>query len=661
MGCCKSTCQKLEPCCNAIGCSCSEKEGEGAKGVVKERNCTDIPWLIAYFVGLIGLFVIWGESFAAGDIDMLMSAVDYTGEVCGKGDRADLPAGVWVDTDSFEFKICAKECTATWDNYYLNSEKIAAEAVAAGETPPPIVSDMVAPYESEFNRGYCVPVGGTSIAGYDDHAQQARRQIEDMYETMPVIIVSAAIALLFGFLFVYLMRNMLGCIIWGGVLLIFLGGLLTAYFLFTSAADIKDPDTKLMQQIIGGIIGALTVLFLIVIICLRDRIKIAIEVIKSAGRALTDVPMLVLTPFGPQFLAIAFIIVWMIATAHMFSLAESYDEDTPYSLTQLFADTGYKNSYGEEYPATFKRLDYNSAITNTFWFHFFMLLWTLQICTYWLYLVVAGVVSDWYFSKRDGEEGPKIRGEADDELSHRPIYGAFCRSLKHFGTLVFAAFIIATIQFIRWVLRYIERQMHKSNACVKYFICILDCCLGCIESCMDCISKRALIITSISGKPLCSAFSITFNIIWVNMVRVSVMMLFTGIVIFVGKVCVCLATTGVSVLIIYYAYDDLSGIMMPTIMIFLLSYVIASAFMTVYETAVDTVFLCFLLDEEWNAKNPDANMFADKALLEIVAKYSDMSKEVAETEGGVRNKDGQDYSAAGPPPDKDNENVGPKV
>merc|ERR1712173_233732 len=186
-----------------------------------------------------------------------------------------------------------------------------------------------------------------------------------------------------------------------------------------------------------------------------------------------------------------------------------------------------------------------------------------------------------------------------------------------------------------------------SNKLVQYCICVLDCCLGCIESCMDCISKRALIITGITGKPLCSSFSITFNIIWANMCRVSVMMLFTGIVIFVGKVCVCLATTGVSVLIIYYAYDDLSGIMMPTIMIFLLSYVIASAFMTVYETAVDTVFLCFLLDEEWNAKSPDANMFADKALLEIVAKYSDMSKEVAENEGGVGKKDeGNDYSAA---------------
>merc|ERR1719208_712519 len=137
-------------------------------------------------------------------------------------------------------------------------------------------------------------------------------------------------------------------------------------------------------------------------------------------------------------------------------------------------------------------------------------------------------------------------------------------------------------------------------------------------------------------------------------------MLFTGVVIFVGKVCVCLATTGVSVLIIYYAYDDLSGIMLPMILIFLLSYVIASTFMTVYETAVDTVFLSFLLDEEWNAKKAEEKMSADKPILDIIGKYEDLSKEVAEKEMGSRSKDGADYNAA-VPKEQENQNLGVKA
>merc|ERR1719336_1104908 len=50
-------------------------------------------------MAMVALFVIWGESFAAGDIDRLMLAVDYKGNICGRGDMEDKEAGVWVDTD----------------------------------------------------------------------------------------------------------------------------------------------------------------------------------------------------------------------------------------------------------------------------------------------------------------------------------------------------------------------------------------------------------------------------------------------------------------------------------------------------------------------------------------------------------------------------------
>merc|ERR1712241_1560522 len=119
---------------------------------------------------------------------------------------------------------------------------------------------------------------------------------------------------------------------------------------------------------------------------------------------------------------------------------------------------------GVDYPAKYERMDYNSSISNTFWFHFFMLLWTLQVCTYFLYTFVAGVVADWYFTRREGDDGPKVRGDGEDELSNTPIWDAFKRTLWNFGSVCFGAFLIAVIQFIRWVLRYLETQMRKQVA-----------------------------------------------------------------------------------------------------------------------------------------------------------------------------------------------------
>merc|ERR1719336_2039232 len=118
-------------------------------------------------MAMVGLFVIWGESFATGDIDRLMLAVDFKGNICGRGDMEDKEAGVWVDTDSYEFKICVESCDDSWDNYYVNSKALNPTE------PEKWVNDMVLPYPSEFNRGYCLPTGDTSIAGYDDASQQA--------------------------------------------------------------------------------------------------------------------------------------------------------------------------------------------------------------------------------------------------------------------------------------------------------------------------------------------------------------------------------------------------------------------------------------------------------------------------------------------------------
>ena len=60
---------------------------------------------------------------------------------------------------------------------------------------------------------------------------------------------------------------------------------------------------------------------------------------------------------------------------------------------------------------------------------------------------------------------------------------------------------------------------------------------------------------------------------------------------------------------------------------FLLSYMVASLFMVVYDTTIDTVFLCFLVDEEVNAV--DGQMLASKGLLKVIGKYEKESQDMA--------------------------------
>eukprot|EP01083_Nonionella_stella_P138963 423043_1 len=65
-----------------------------------------------------------------------------------------------------------------------------------------------------------------------------------------------------------------------------------------------------------------------------------------------------------------------------------------------------------------------------------------------------------------------------------------------------------------------------------------------------------------------------------------------------------------------------------------MSLAISMMFLTVYDTAIDTVFMCFLIDEQHNKNN--GQMLADEGLREIVQKYESESKKLAQNRRRTR-------------------------
>jgi len=58
--------------------------------------------------------------------------------------------------------------------------------------------------------------------------------------------------------------------------------------------------------------------------------------------------------------------------------------------------------------------------------------------------------------------------------------------------------------------------------------------------------------------------------------------------------------------------------------------VVSSLFMMVFDTAIDTIFLCFLVDCEHNGNGDEGYMLASKELQKLVGKYKSESKEEAD-------------------------------
>jgi len=190
--------------------------------------------------------------------------------------------------------------------------------------------------------------------------------------------------------------------------------------------------------------------------------------------------------------------------------------------------------------------------------------------------------------------------------------------------------ILAIIQFIRAVVRYIEYQTkrHQPNRLQICLFRIIQCCLKCVECCCDKVNKNGYVWMSIFGHSFVPSVCNSFMLIWRNLFRVAALHLVGEYVLWCGKIIVALLNTGLCGIIIKGVYQDqVSSIAMPCFVIFILSYLVADLFMALFETTIDTIFICFLIDEEMNKAS--GQMFAAVSLQHLVDAHAQASQDLA--------------------------------
>jgi hypothetical protein len=254
-----------------------------------------------------------------------------------------------------------------------------------------------------------------------------------------------------------------------------------------------------------------------------------------------------------------------------------------------------------------------SSINQTFQYllayQFFHLLWSVAFLHYFTFLVIAGAVADWYFTPWTKEQ-TKERGSEEGQLTNWPVLASFGRSMHHLGTVSVCALLVAIVQFIRAVIAYVQAKTESvgdensaSKMLKSILLCCLQCCFKCLECCLDKISKNGLIMTAIRGDNFCQGACSSFKLLWNNVARVAAINLVGTILINVGQVLIALASAaGVAAALLYMSpYNTtVSSILLPALLVFVLAYFVASLFLSIFDAAVDTIFICFLLDEEHN-------------------------------------------------------------
>ena len=480
--------------------------------------------------------------------------------------------------------------------------------------------------------------------------------LEDFVSSVVLIIVLLLISAVASFIYIIILRFILKPLIY--LTLIGLVGALgfAVYYCISKYLQLKDekktsvelkPDANYylslsITWLIAGIIAGLILLVvLLLILVLIKRLCLAIQIIKEASRAVTSIFISLLFPVIPLLLQLGFL-AYFIANAVILAC----------SGTSLFRITGNSSNMtvgspcepGSSPDCIFYKYGfdsstiYNSVISflNTYqWvpqlYNLFMLFWVQAFIIGFNQMVLAGCFGDWYWSKSKSSCILFI------SLKDTFVY--------HLGSIAFGSLLIAICKFLRTLITLVERRLksatgnNKVIGCfIKFMGCCCKCCLWCLEKVLKFINRNAYIMVAIYGRNFCKSAYDAIKLLASNPLRALVLDRVTDFILFLGRL---LITAGVGVLGFFffskafyihptfrrYFAPELRYYWVPLVCVIIGAYLITKIFFTVFEMAVDTIFLCAMKDLSINDGSEDKPYVMSTKLLKILSVKNKKPKE----------------------------------
>ena len=417
----------------------------------------------------------------------------------------------------------------------------------------------------------------------------------DLQEFWWVCCTAFGIALVLSFVWILFLDYFAGPLIWFTVYASVLMCPIVGTILLYQAGDVPLPDgieippevqaglaeaalpAELVRNVAYACYAMTFVLFFIFCI-FKDRITMSIGVIEEASDCFLAVPKVILLPIFTFLLELPVLGYGVFSSLYILSMRiHSYDPKTD-------------------------RYDYTD-IQPMLAFNAFGILWSCYLLTSVQYMTIAGACADWYYTvEHDGERDVQLFSV------ERSLY----RTIRYsFGSTLFGSLVIAVVLVAKWIATYIIKQVMAQSPENK-IIQILGHCLICIVSCIEkfvrFLGKLAFIECAIYGCNFCSGISKAASRLLKNIIRFSFLSLFAHIMVFLGKVGVVVCTVLICQLVMTTereAQGDAAAGQSETPYAPLIGCGLAAGitvllFMSTYETAIDTIMMCFLEDEAEN-------------------------------------------------------------
>ncbi|CAK0845013.1 unnamed protein product [Prorocentrum cordatum] len=345
-------------------------------------------------------------------------------------------------------------------------------------------------------------------------------------------------------------------------------------------------------------------LWVIVVLIFFPKILLAIRCTKVAARFLASTPSVLVVPMVQSVFTILLCIGWACGAAFLISQvpdgytptawyadyntgweACTYDGsgELGYPVSEIWRDETCGGPNGECWRCQPPRymIDYYVAYV------FFVYLWLNAYIIAAGQTIIAGTVGVWFFNQQDGG---RVRGALRLSMWNVTRY--------HMGSLAFGSFIIAVVQFIRYCMKFLEKQAEaRQNRVMVLIARALQCCIYCFEKCLEYLNKLAYIQIALLGKNFCKSAKKAFYLVLRHMSRFGAVLILGTALDRIGLLVICSATTFVGYCIQTTLYPDVSPLC-PTLLFLLNGYVVGKLYMNVFHLAIDTSLQCFIACEE---------------------------------------------------------------
>nr|XP_040569500.1 choline transporter-like protein 1 [Lepeophtheirus salmonis] len=600
------------------------------------------------------MFAVFILSAILGDPYRLLNGYDVSGDVCGSKNSPiegisqsgkDLRAYKYIyfisnnDGNSDETVVTNKEMERCLQIFQEVGNVVESDSLEKSSNSIPLVkqSDAISFFINRFNGitfskrmcricvkqcpedhslflNRCVPspkkdaaskvFSATGLQGF------AEGLIADIEASWREVIYMCLIALGFSIIMSLIMRFFVGIIVYivmGLVSISFVGGTIIIWVLyalkkknldkrmeeelkkndqkslsklkiqeFISSSIFQVKDQEELNWILAGaiILTILTVILLLVLLVLKSRIQFVIQLFKEASKAIQAMPFLVLQPFWTFLVLLIFLIFW--------------------TLTLIwFESSGYPEQDSTSGFVTYKK---SSFLIGLRFYNFFGLFWISQFIIACQHVVIAGAISKWFFSRNKSN------------LKSPILKSIYILLRYHLGSVALGSFIIALIKFIRAIITYFQEAYESMNSgtmkdIIRSCFCCCQCLLWLFEKVIKFINRQAYIEMSIHGYYFCKAAKRAFSITYSNILRIMTINMVGDFVLFLTKLGIVAPTVlcGLHMINKDSSHEWISRhIWAPVGLGGIFSYIIACCFISVYEMAIDTTFICFCEDCEMN-------------------------------------------------------------